>query len=236
MAKIKLRNGDNFEVDNGWAEVLNKSWLDRTISGTTALEVMPGRFELKNQIVNIEFGDRKPGALDLNDPIVREMVKKVERELEAIGKRDPEKAQYAFDWWCVERGYYIKAKTERIFYSGAFGGTPHWYKRPENYSVRQNANEAVAIKNALDSLRERRFWAKKQEHLGELEALKLEKCPLDKKNPCKFCHPTAGFNIPRGVVRSISAETQDAQALKQEISPEVSFEDGGVIKASDLPF
>lgn len=212
MAKIKLKTGDPIHCEEEWAKKVLNQKQSIYVKAGDPIEVAPGRFELKSAITGVELGggEMNSGGLDLNNPEIRNKVKEFERELLDISDADPEKKGYEFDFWCQDRGYAIGGQVKRYHYTGSFGGEPRWYKQLENYSVRSDIDKGYELKRALDNLRDRRAYAKKQEHLAELSSLQIDKCPLDEVEPCKICHPSAQFKIPKGIVKSMpKVETQN---------------------------
>lgn len=122
-------------------------------------------------------------AWDLNIPEVREKLRKFQGELQKIAL-DPEKRMYAFDWWCVAKGYYKRAEIKE-YISPVDGKT---YKRPENYAVIPDISLVWEMKKALDSLLEREAYAKKQQHLSDLGGHECMGKP-GSKNRCLICYP-----------------------------------------------
>lgn len=204
MAKIKLKTGDPIHCEEEWAKKVLNQKQNIYVKAGDPIEVAPGRYELKSAIVGVELGgEMNTGGLDINNPEVRSQVKEFERELLAISEADPEKTGHEFDFWCQQKGYAVGGEVKRYHFKGLYGGEPHWYKRLENYSVRSDINKAWDLKNALGTLRERRAYAAKQEHLGQLSSEGIEKCSLDEKNPCKFCYSMARFRVPKGIVKTM---------------------------------
>lgn len=213
MPKIKLKSGEEITCEEEWARSVQEQWGDVNIKSNQVIEVSPGRHEMKKVIVSIDLENGQDDTgYDLRNKDHLSKVKKFEEELKLIASLDPEKKLKAFDFWCLEKGYYVGGKVETKEYKGTFGGMPYKYKVIAGYRVRKDIQAAWDLKNALDLLNQKRAWAKKQEHLSQLSGIGLDKCE-PKEDLCEICYPYADFKVPTHGLAKIIPKTQFAEQI-----------------------
>ncbi len=184
MAKIKLKNGETIEVTDQWAEQVKSQRDNSDTKASDTIEVIQGRFEMKSMIVGFSFGaeaDETP-MWNLNDPMVKNKLKTFRSELDAIA-RDPMRALYRFEWWLVDKDYYVGAKKQ--VYTRPDGTK---YARPEGYRVKSSINNIYQMKKALDDMLDREWYAKKQSHINTLGSDECMDKPGTGKR-CEYCYP-----------------------------------------------
>lgn len=132
-------------------------------------------------------------AWDINDTVVRESLKKFEKELQAITENDSEKSLHVLDFWMLQQGYHKMHKhafdtpyCRVVRLQNSLDGK--WYKKVECSFSNKDMQNAREKYHALQKLIGRRRYAQKQEHLTQLAGRECVGTP-DSGKRCEICYP-----------------------------------------------
>ena len=96
---------------------------------------------------------KQKDPFDLDNPEVRRQVRELQKELEKI-KKDPEKSIHAFEWYCMNKGYFYRKEITKK----EFQGRTHLIPVP--YKMQGKIWEAWGLRDALKILLAKERFAK----------------------------------------------------------------------------